>query len=89
MARLDIIDPQLAGIAPQEDQGDLYLRLGLMYATGRTVTLDRVAAHKWLNIAAARGNSEAAQHRQELAGEMSPPELTEALRQAREWLRLN
>ena len=33
--------------------------LGLMYATGEEIPLDLVLAHKWLNLAATRGSSDA------------------------------
>ena len=48
--------------------------------------IDLVSAHKWLNIAAVKGNREAAQYRQELAREMSGAAVAEAQRAAREWL---
>jgi uncharacterized protein len=48
---------------------------------------DRVNAHKWFNLAATRGNDEAARCRQELAMEMSPAEVVAAQRAARDWLR--
>ncbi len=60
--------------------------LGLIYSTGSEVVADRIAAHKWFNLAAARGNAEAALYRQELALEMTPEEVAEAQRAAREWL---
>jgi uncharacterized protein len=50
---------------------------------------DRVNAHKWFNLAATRGNLEAARCRQELAGEMTQAEVFAAQRAAREWLRKN
>ena len=60
--------------------------LGLRYATGQGVAPDYVSAHKWFNIAALRGVSEARLHRADLAREMSAAEISEAQRQAREWL---
>lgn len=63
-----------------------FFRLGLMYSTGETVPADMVAAHKWFNIAAMRGNSEAVRHRCEIAGEMSSAEVAAAQRAARVWL---
>ena len=60
--------------------------LGLIYSTGSEVVADRIAAHKWFNLAAAKGNAEAALYRQELALEMTPEEVAEAQRAAREWL---
>ena len=55
-------------------------------AAGRGGVPDRVTAHKWFNIAAARGNAEAARLRQELACEMTPDEIARAQREARQWL---
>lgn len=63
--------------------GDVFFMLG-MKASGEM--FDRVAAHKWFNLAAARGNAKAADHRREIAAEMSPAEIAAAQRAAREWL---
>lgn len=63
--------------------------LGLAYSTGREGQVDLVEAHKWFNIAAARGDRLAAEHREELAGEMSREEIAAALRAAREWISLH
>jgi TPR repeat protein len=60
--------------------------LGLMYSTGKDVDIDLVTAHKWFNLAAMRGNQEARKYRSELAAEMTPLQVAEAQRQAREWL---
>lgn len=59
---------------------------GMMYATGRVVARDLVAAHMWFNIAALRGDREAAQRRQECASEMTRDEIAQALAWARAWL---
>ncbi len=67
-------------------EGEKCFKLGLMYSTGNFVPADMVAAHKWFNIAAMRGNSEAAQLRREIAGEMSEAEIAAAQRAARVWL---
>ena len=69
----------------QTDGRSLY-ELGVMYAAGRTVEVDRVTAHKWLNIAALRGCAEAVALRAELASEMSSAEIAAAQREARLWL---
>jgi len=61
------------------------LMLGIACAS--STDPDRVAAHKWFNLAATQGNIEAARCRQELAFEMSPAEVMAAQRAAREWLR--
>ena len=59
---------------------------GIYHSAGRGGQVDLVEAHKWFNIAAANGNRSAAQHRDELAEEMSRQELAAALRAAREWI---
>ena len=67
-------------------EGQKLFQLGMMYASGNSVPADMVAAHKWFNIAAMRGNSEAARLRREIAGEMSEAEIAAAQRAARVWL---
>ena len=61
-------------------------QLGMMYASGRSVPTDMVSAHKWLNIAALRGNAAAARLRREIAEEMSEAEIAAAQRAARAWI---
>jgi len=63
-----------------------FFTLGVNYACGRSVVTDLVEAHKWFNIAALRGDGEAARRRAELAAEMSAGEIAAAQRRAREWL---
>jgi TPR repeat protein len=59
---------------------------GIYLSAGRGGQVDLVEAQKWFNIAAANGDRSAAQHRDELAEEMSRQELAAALRAAREWI---
>jgi hypothetical protein len=40
-------------------RADAFYNLGLAYSTGRGVDADRIAAHKWFNLAASRGISSA------------------------------
>jgi uncharacterized protein len=63
-----------------------YYELGVNYSCGRKVEADLVEAHKWFNIAALRGDNEAARRRQEISAEMSAFEIAAAQRRAREWL---
>ena len=58
----------------------------MMYSVGNSVPADYVAAHKWFNIAAMKGNKDAIRLRQEIAAGMSPREIAEAQRAARAWL---
>jgi TPR repeat protein len=85
MARMDI-SMEAAEQGAQMGAPDALFELGMLYATGRDVAADLVVAHKWFNLAAARGNSSALAHRVELAREMSADQIAEAQRLAREWL---
>ena len=66
---------------------DLY-QMGLVYSTGQGVAEDLIAAHKWFNLAALKGNEDAKLQRKELADMLSSEELGNALKAAREWLSL-
>jgi uncharacterized protein len=62
--------------------------LGVAFSTGsHGVVCDLVEAHKWFNIAAARGHEAAAWCRADVAEEMTAREIAEAQRRAREWLK--
>lgn len=72
--------------------GDInaFYDLGVAYSTAsHGVQCDLVEAHKWFNIAAARGHEEAAWCRADVSDEMSAREIAEAQRRAREWLSAN
>jgi uncharacterized protein len=85
MARMDI-STEKAELAAQGSMPDALFELGMLYATGRDVAADLVSAHKWFNLAAARGNQSALSYRVELAREMSSDQIAEAQKLAREWL---
>jgi TPR repeat protein len=59
--------------------------LGVMYVIGRGVPQDNVIAHMWFNLAASGGSKNAAWARQEVAAKMTPAQITEAQKLAREW----
>lgn len=61
--------------------------LGMVYSSGAGVGVDLVQAHKWFNIAAARGHADAARLRREIAELMSDGEIGSAQRAARDWLK--
>ena len=62
--------------------------LGVAFSTASHGAIcDLIEAHKWFNIAAARGHEEAAWCRADVAEEMTAREIAEAQRRAREWLR--
>jgi TPR repeat protein len=82
MARFDMS----AATASETNSADALFHLGMVYCIGREVETDLVAAHKWFNLAALRGSTEARQYRCEISREMSPAQIAEAQRQARAWL---
>lgn len=86
MARFDIGAPDLATMAERQPNAEGLFELGMLYANGDQVEVDLVAAHKWFNLAAVRGNAEAAWHRQQIAEEMTAADIAAAQRAAREWL---
>ena len=59
--------------------------LGLVYHFGNGVTWDYVQAYMWYNLAAAKGINFARENRTLLAMEMTPVQIAEAQRLAREW----
>src|SRR6201992_4369054 len=67
---------------------DALYNLGLAYSTGQGVGVDYIAAHQWFNLAAMRGIDEAKSWRAQISREMDSSQIAEALRQAREWLRV-
>jgi TPR repeat protein len=71
---------------PVSEDADAYFELGLAYATGHGEPVDYVRAHKWFNIAAMLGDPRAREERADLAEIMSPAEIAEAQRLAREWV---
>jgi uncharacterized protein len=85
MARMEFA-AETVGLGAQAGAADALFELGMLYATGRDVGADLVTAHKWFNLAAARGNPTALVRRAELAREMSVAQIAEAQKLAREWL---
>ena len=63
--------------------------LGVMYGTSEGVPQDYVQAHMWLNLAASRRTGEdretSVSVRDLIAEELTPDDLSEAQRLAREW----
>ena len=86
MARIDIANLEDGAPGEVNASADALLQLGMMYSTGSSVPADYVAAHKWFNLAAMRGNKEAIRLRREIAEQMSEEEISAAQRAARAWL---
>jgi TPR repeat protein len=59
--------------------------LGIQSAFGEGGPLDLVQAHMWYSLAAGNGNAHAPGYRDDLARQMTPAQIAEAQRLAREW----
>lgn len=70
--------------AEQEHAGAQYY-LGAAYAKGEGVAQDYVQAHRWLILAVKHGVKEAAELSNTVAAKMTPAQIDEAQRLAREW----
>jgi hypothetical protein len=65
---------------------DVLFERGLYWASGRAGVVNLVAAHKWFNLAALKGRSDAVAARREVAELMSEIEIASAQREARAWI---
>jgi len=70
---------------PSDAQG--CFERGMIHSVGAGVPIDLIEAHKWFNIAAARGHCDGARLRREIAEQMSDREIGCAQRAARDWLK--
>lgn len=76
----------MSGTAVEAATPEVAFQLGLNAAVGIDTEADLVEAHKWFNIAALRGMTEARLRRQELAELMTQAQVAAAQKAAREWL---
>jgi uncharacterized protein len=69
------------------DQGNAHAQnhLGVMYVHGQGVPQNYVLAHMWANLATANGLQLASATRDLAAAKMTPAQIAEAQRLAREW----
>ena len=69
------------------EQGDSWAQfvLGLRYADGQGVPQDHTLAHMWFIIAGLGGDKRAAERSARIAAQMTPTQIAEAQRLAREW----
>jgi uncharacterized protein len=75
------------GAAGEPADAESCFARGILVSSGREAEIDMIEAHKWFNIAAARGHAEGAQMRREVAAQMSDAEIGRAQRAARDWLK--
>ena len=86
MARFEILNADAAPLGEGPGAGDMLFELGMLYSVGHEVPVDLVSAHKWFNLAAVKGNTDAVRLRREIADQMSEIEIATAQRAARDWL---
>ena len=73
------------GLAADHGHGRAMFMLGRLYHNAHGVPMDVVRAHMWYNLATANGYDEGKRWRDRLADEMSPSQIAEAQKLAREW----
>jgi TPR repeat protein len=73
------------GLAAEHGHGRAMFMLGRLYHTGHGVPEDFVRAHMWYNLATANGYDQGKKWRDRLADDMSPTQIAEAQKLAREW----
>jgi uncharacterized protein len=71
-------------LAADQGQANAQCFLGLMYFEGRGVPQDYVSAYMWLNLAVGGGIEDAAEYRHALTAKLTPAQVAEAQRLARE-----
>jgi len=71
--------------AAEQGHANAQYDLGLMYSEGKSVPQDYVGAHMWFSLAAAQGVRMATQFRKDVTSNMTPDQIAEAQRRAREW----
>jgi TPR repeat protein len=76
-------------LAAEQGVADAQYLVALMYSLGRGVLQDDVQAHMWFNLAASRSGGQLRESAVELrdlfASRMTPDQIAEAERLAREW----
>jgi TPR repeat protein len=77
-------------LAAAHGNAEAQSNLGVMYYKGNGVPQDYVQAYKWFSLAAAtytekQARDEAAKNRDSVAARMTPAQIAEAQKRAREW----
>ena len=80
------IDPDTAAPVEASAIPDVLFERGLYWASGRSGVVNLIAAHKWFNLAALKGRTDAVLLRREVAEMMSEVEIAMAQREARAWM---
>jgi uncharacterized protein len=73
------------GLAAEQGHGRAMFIIGRLYHTAHGVPHDLVRAHMWYNLATANGYDDGKKWRDRIADDMSPSQVAEAQKMAREW----
>jgi len=71
--------------AAEKGHANAQYDLGLIYSEGKSVSQDYVEAHKWFSLAAVQGVRMATEFQKDITRQMTPAQIAEAQRLAREW----
>ena len=72
-------------LAADQEEAVAQTKIAIMYDDGRGVPHDIVQAYKWYSLAATNGDKPAAELRDASAKQMTPAQIAEAQKLAREW----
>ncbi len=72
-------------LAAEQGDADAQYNLGGMYFSGHGVARNYIQAYMWVTLAAAQGNENASKGLEILEKKMSPDQIAQAQRLAREW----
>lgn len=71
-------------LAAGQGNADARYYLGVMYERSRGTEKDYVRAHMWLNLAAVAGNAMAGRNRDVISAQMTPQQIAEAQKMAKD-----
>ena len=71
--------------AIEQNNASAQYNLGICYANGQGVEKDYAEAYKWTNLAAAQDDEDAKKLRDLLEANMTPEQIEEGNRRAKEW----
>ena len=72
-------------LSAEQGFADAQYNLGVMYEGGHGVPQDYVSAHMWMNLSGSNGYKDAVKNRNIVEEKMTPSQIEEAQRLARNW----
>jgi uncharacterized protein len=76
---------RLFRLSAEQENNRAQIFLGVVYSKGQGVPQDYVLAHMWANLGASYGDKGAVKNRDLIAKQMTPSQIEEAQRMARNW----